>query len=206
MQHPLRESSIWNYIKRKFVVVWQTPYRISCVSLFQVVDAVTESPIFNSSNVMNHVKCRILYWTATLLLLKFCIGSNRILNLHLFQVVVDMTESSIFNSLKMKNLVLWQNPLMNLDFSLLSCSFFEWILNLQQYQDEDYRNVIESSTEQRYFFSCKLYLLLTESSNFSSINMKIVVERQNPPKNLDISSLAGYSSFERIFNLQHKQD
>jgi len=35
--------------------------------------------------------------------------------------------------------------------------------------------------------------------------MKIVVERQNPPKKLDFSSLAGYSSFERIFNLQLKQ-
>ena len=36
--------------------------------------------------------------------------------------------------------------------------------------------------------------------------MKIVVERQNPPKKLDFTSLAGYSSFERILNLQPKQD
>ena len=55
-----------------------------------------------------------------------------------------MTESSIFNSLKMKNLILWQNPLMNLDSSLVSCSCFERILNLQLYQYEDYRCVTDS--------------------------------------------------------------
>ncbi len=74
---------------------------------------------------------------------------NKLQKIHflLIQVVDAVTESRIFKSIKMKNQVIWLNP-------VVSCGCWDRLNNLQLYQDEEFNFVTEY-----LLFSCKLWFL-----------------------------------------------